>query len=442
MEVFEMKVLLINPPSAFMPTAKGAGWAFPLGLLSITGPTQTVAEVEIIDLYIQPASTEVAINSVIEKVAKTKMQDEVVLGISCHMDTFLFVRQLVSEIWARWKNILIVAGGPFATVAPELYLEHAEIHFVVSGEGEITFPELLKCWQNFWEPMNKVAGTVVKGLQTEEIIFNPTRPPIIDLDQWGISSYHLFDVEKYMGSERSLAIATTRGCPFSCTFCKQNYLGPYRERGISKVIEEIQFLKDHYGLRHIHFADATFGVHKKRTMELCEKLASLTLMWDCMARVDKLDQELLESMTQAGCKQIRIGLESATQEIFDSSAKKTSVSQGLEAIDLIQQAGIEPWAFIVLGLPWETEETLQATMSFVKRLNVRITPNTLYPIPGTPLFEEAQKQGKIKSLVNLMEGFAKYNVVGRETSGINLSQVSDEKIAEAVREIWRHNKEV
>lgn len=434
-----MNVLLINSPSAFESPSKpdSVGWSFPLGLLSNASPASEAASIEIYDIYAYKYSNE-------EVLRKVQSRSYDAIGISCVMDTFPYVRWLASKIRQYDKYVPIIGGGPFATATPELYLEHTAIDYIIRGEGEIIFPNLLQALASK-EDCAKVKGIVF--WKNGKIISTPSQMPLDNLDQW-FPAYHFFDVERYLGltwdsrllPRRALPLATTRGCPFSCTFCNQNYLGHYRERSIEKVIAEITFLKRTYKLEAIHFADATFTFNQPRTAKLCKALIPLSLKWSCLTRIDCLNENLLNIMFQANCEQIMIGLETVVQEILDKAGKRIIAEQSFRIIEQIQKSGIEVSAFILLGLPWETKYTIEATLRAIKQLGIKVAPNVLYPIPGTPIFEEAKRQGKIKSLLDLAEGFAKYNVSGKTSIAVNLSQVSDESIAEAVREIWQHNE--
>jgi len=430
-----MKVLLINPEWSFMASDK-VPWP-PIGLMTVAGSAEWAGfEVDVLD-----------INGLGLSKADAKREIERrqfdAAGVYCQIDTFPYVKWLGEIIG---PDVPKVAGGAFATVCPEAYLELAGFDYVVIGEGEVTFPTLLQAIESGFPK-------TIKGIAYRDagkIVRTLSRPRIERLDEFYHPAYRLFPMESYVRLSiirlkgiKYFPILTARGCPSNCTFCNSDYLGGgVRLRGIEEVVHELEGLKLRYGLEGVYFADATFTAPRQRTIELCDALRRLGLFWYTETRVDCLDEELLWHMKKGGCEELIVGLESASQQLLDSGEKGITVGQTRKAIEDIRKAGITPFVFVLYGLPGETKDTIQATQALVQELSVHATPNLLFPIPGTPIFQQAEREGKLPPLPQLLERYSLHNTNNREGVVANLSEVSDERLARAVRETWERNEQI
>ncbi|NES84266.1 MAG: radical SAM protein, partial [Moorea sp. SIO2B7] len=189
----------------------------------------------------------------------------------------------------------------------------------------------------------------------------------IDTPRWD-----LFSINKYKfpfeRKSKFASILTDFGCAYSCSFCPISTLG-FKLRSVSDVMEEIKLLKS-LGVRELFFRDQTFGVNKKRTLELCEALKALKMSWTCFTRVDVLNEDIIKPMQEAGCHTIMFGIESADEELLEQYEKNTKQSQMLEAIALCKKYSIETVGTFILGLPGDTKESTLKTLEFAKKLNL------------------------------------------------------------------------
>ena len=164
------------------------------------------------------------------------------------------------------------------------------------------------------------------------------------------------------------------------------------------MVAEIEECINKYNLREFNFYDDTFTINKERVIEICNKIIEkkLRVYWICMARVNTIDDEVVETMKQAGCRKISFGLESGNQRILDLMRKKTTVEQGKKAVEIVKKHGLEIHASLMLGNVGETVQTIKETINFAKSLDLdNATFFITSPFPGTDLYQIAQDLGHI-----------------------------------------------
>jgi radical SAM superfamily enzyme YgiQ (UPF0313 family) len=185
---------------------------------------------------------------------------------------------------------------------------------------------------------------------------------------------------------------TDFGCPYKCTFCPISTIG-FKLRGIDEVIEEVKYLQS-LGVQDIYFRDQTFGVNKKRTMELCQRLASLNIGWTCFTRVDVIDDELASAIKRGGCHTVMFGIETLNETLLKKYLKDTSNKQVRSAIELCARHSLDVVGFFIIGLPGDTREMILKTIEFAKKSGIDFASfNRAMPRLGTNLRKEAVNAG-------------------------------------------------
>lgn len=233
-----------------------------------------------------------------------------------------------------------------------------------------------------------------------QIVKNPPRPFIADLDDLPIPAHELLPLHSYkipMIKGPFTFIVTERGCPAGCNFCIKHvsYQGTVRLRSAEKIIDEIIVLEQ-LGIHNIHMYADLFTVSRDQVIALCRGILAhgLKIRWTCNSRVDYVDQEMLELMAKSGCWYISWGIESGSEEILRGVHKGITLDRVREALTLSRQAGIHNWGYFIIGLPGETEETIRQTIDFAKSLPLDIALfHIAAPHPGTPLFFDVVKHG-------------------------------------------------
>jgi len=311
-------------------------------------------------------------------------------------DAIWFAQQL------RQQTKLLVAGGPLPTCDPLAFLEVFDV--VVVGEGEQTVLQLFKAYRK-GPDFSSVPGIVyqktkhrISGAQATIITTKP-RPFIKDLDSIPFPERDLLPNKEYQEHCRKKSgyaittVMSTRGCPFRCEFCSNVIFGgSYRERSAGNVVDEIEQVLG-LGYDRISFADDVFTLNKNRVLQICDEVSkrSIQFKWECLGRVDSLDEATAFAMKKAGCFRIYFGIESGSQRILNLMQKQITIQQARKGVEIAHKAGMEVGAFFIIGYPGDTDDTILETLHFATSLPLDYLGLTLpYPLPGTPLFERVK----------------------------------------------------
>lgn len=312
--------------------------------------------------------------------------------------------ELASLIKEYDKEILTAVFGTHVTVLDKQCMQACPaIDFIIRNEPERTVRELVNALEKKGDLKN-VDGLTFRN-SSGEIVANPIRPFIEDLDSLPLPAWHLINLDCYrlpLKGKRYLMISPLRGCPFNCSFCTcQTYYGKrLRKRSVESVIGEIEYDIARFAVRDFFFWAETFVVDKEYVRELCSAILEkeMDISWTSNSRVDTVDGPLLKLMAEAGCWMISYGVESGSQKVLDEANKGIKVEQSYEAVQYAKEAGIRTVGHFILGLPGETEETMKDTIDYAKRLGLDLAQfYCAVPFPGSRLYERALHEGWIKN---------------------------------------------
>jgi radical SAM superfamily enzyme YgiQ (UPF0313 family) len=298
------------------------------------------------------------------------------------------------------KETQVVVGGPHPSGSPIKTLQECEkIDLCVIGEGEHTILEIAK-----QKPQEKIKGIAYK--KNNQIIMNPPRPFIKDLDSLPFPARDLLPLEKYWspGVKKYpfATIMTSRGCPYNCTFCVNwTVLGKkFRYRSAENVLDEIDHLVKRYKIKELNILDDNFTVLPDRVKKICNGLIdrSYNLIWKTGngIRADAVNESLIKKMKESGCYLLAFGIESGNPEILKKINKGETLDQISNAIKWCKKYKIKTEGFFMIGNEGEDEKTIQDTINFAKKLNLDIAQFQIFiPLPGSPYYEKIKKEGKI-----------------------------------------------
>jgi anaerobic magnesium-protoporphyrin IX monomethyl ester cyclase len=321
------------------------------------------------------------------------------IGITVNVASTSTSADIVSAL--SRENIPLVVGGPQVTVDPVGTLKRLNAQIGVVGEGEETFLELSRILNETknlsFSHLRQVAGLVLRDNENGQYFLTPSRPHIKDLDKLPFVPVSIFPYQEYQHTSPELNAAplgwmsTSRGCPWNCSFCSNIIVWgrQYRCMSPKRVVDEMQYLADNFGIRAINFREDNFTVNRQRVMDICSLISqrNLKIEWMCESRVDIVDEELLTSMKQAGCSAVYFGIESGSQRVLDILRKETTVQQNESAVKLCKKVGIKPIISIMLGIPRQTLQENYETIKFVKKLDPEIAYfNVFMGFQGTELY--------------------------------------------------------
>jgi len=395
-----MKIVLVFPPNIYQTKQSMP----PLGLawLAAVLRKEGYNDVKIIDSIANRYTKE----EVVELLKKEKPD---LIGMSFGTQIRFSAFDLARLIKKNFPQIPLVVGGPHPTLTYQDLLENIpEIDIVLRGEGEISFVNLVKTI----EKKGDLAG--VKGISFRDkegrVVNNQPEDMIEDLDSLPFPARDLLDMEKYeqtaaSSKKRCTNILTSRGCPYHCVYCSvsEQWGHKIRYRSAKNVVDEIEFLLKTYPfLQGIRFFDDVFTMNKERVLEICKEIhkRNLNFVWECEARANTVDPEMLKAMKEAGCEFIDLGIESGSDRILKNIKKSITVEQAINAAKMIKEAGIDLKAFIMHGLPGETYEDIKKTVFLSRylfyKLKIRGTTQGITIIyPGTELERIAKDLGTL-----------------------------------------------
>lgn len=383
-----MKTLLIQPDAPKMyRMGSTCSRSFPLGLGYIAAVLEKYYDVIIIDMRVENIPSD----SLKAKIAEINPK---IVGITSDTISFhqaLEIAQIVKQVN---KEITVVIGGAHANALPTNPLKYDCFDISVYGEGEKTAREL---WRRIekdlsWEDVNSIAFR-----KNGEIVVNPKNELIENLDELPLPARHLFPVEKYSGEFDGYArpvfpVNTSRGCPFSCSFCSNNVLfgRKYRFRSPQNVVDEIEMLINDYQAKGIHFTEDIFTANKNRVIEICDEITkrNLHFKWFCESRVNTIDRQMLQRMKHAGCEVVWFGVESGSQRILNLIDKKITLEQSKQAFRLCKKIKLKAGATFMIGIPGEKIEDMYQTIDFAKKLEPEFAWFSIYTAyPVSPLYK-------------------------------------------------------
>ncbi|MCB0686312.1 MAG: B12-binding domain-containing radical SAM protein, partial [Saprospiraceae bacterium] len=304
------------------------------------------------------------------------------------------------------KNALIVLGGPDVTYNVDHYLA-AEVDLLVIGEGEQTMLEIVKEAQNKFPDWTRVPGLAFR-MKDGSIFKTRARDKIKNLDVLPLPSRDKIDQLKYLSSwkERhgisAISVSTQRGCPYTCRWCSTAVYGQsYRRRSPSSVVTELRILKETYNPDLFWFVDDVFTISHKwiEGFYAALKASELQISFECITRAERLNDHLLNLLSECGCYRIWIGAESGSQTILDAMDRRVDIQHVSKMIIATRKKGIQTGTFIMLGYPGETEEDIFQTLHYLKKaLPDQVTYTISYPITGTALYDQVLPRIQTNSL--------------------------------------------
>ena len=308
------------------------------------------------------------------------------------------------------RIVTVVGGAHPGANAGEILECYSSIDFVCIGEGEDSFIEFLSIIQNN-EDLSKLDGFGYRA--NGEIVINPKRKFIMDLDTIPFPSRHLFNMPKYLEEASPHAtfrqkpftqMISSRGCPFKCSFCAiENHWGSkQRLRSSENVLKEIDELVNKYGVREIHFEDDNFSFDHDRALRILEGMIQrkYNLSWNVPSgmAVATLSPDLLEKMKESGCYSVSLAIESGNQKVVSSLMHKPVNLKAVPAlVRKIREVGMDARGFFILGFPGETKENIRETINFARELELDWAYFFVFsPLPHTPIYKVCIEKGYLK----------------------------------------------
>lgn len=296
-------------------------------------------------------------------------------------------------------DALVVIGGPSAAFAPELILKECPaVDAVQVGEGEAAMAEIVRR-RGAGEPIRDIPGL---RWRENGRIRSGGAPVLLDLSVLPLPARHLFPAHRHhmhppFGAfGRAASVETIRGCHYGCKFCSIQQT--VRFRPVDAVIDEMSGLI-RTGFREFHFIDPTFSIDLDRAARLCEALIRRLprpVFWTCKNRIDTVTPDLLKLMRRAGCYMISYGVESGDDRVLARLRKNLTAADIRRTLRATRAASIRTLAYILIGAPGETRESVRRTVDLLKTEKTDFALfGELMPDTESPLFREMILSGRL-----------------------------------------------
>lgn len=315
--------------------------------------------------------------------------------------------RLASIVREALPDAFIIIGGS-ATTEVKRMLSNQVIDCVIVGEAEYIFRDVVACIAaGDIKKAQNISGTVWHV--GTEVITNPSRELIQDLDALPFPAYHLLPMEKYIWQKQSnfaatmrwplMHMITSRGCVYNCNFCSTTrYFQKFRARSIEKVIDEMKLLIKNYGIREFHFIDDYFMSDKKRVEKFCNMIidSKMDIRWQISQGINipHVDEELLELMQKSGMYLVGFPIESGCSETLRYMRKPMNLDKVLRLIKKANELGLYTFGCFLIGFPEETRAQIQQTIDFIMNSGLDYPKIAIVqPHHGTDLFPVYERLG-------------------------------------------------
>jgi radical SAM superfamily enzyme YgiQ (UPF0313 family) len=363
------------------------------------------------------------------------------------------------------KDVPIVLGGPHPSVLPMESADRPEVDVVVRGEGEEVWLDICDVVdralvadpgftaQRLQDPQSRlldhILGITFKS-EDGEIHHHPDHPPVAHLDGLPWPAYHVFKMDRYTNLQpatdtvegaRSFSMLTSRGCPYRCTYCSQSIMPQkWRARSPENVLGEWRHLVEDLGAQEIGILDDTANINVKRLMEISDllianKLNHVPWIFVNGIRANLASRDLLARMKEAGLKRTAFGVETGDPDILESINKRIDLDTIRQAFSNARAVGLETIGFFIIGLPGETEETMERTIRFACELDPLIANfSMMTPYPGTVVYEMVKQNGHF--LMEDWDDYVFFEGKARYEMGDLTAELVERKWREAYRRFY------
>jgi len=292
--------------------------------------------------------------------------------------------KLIKKIKEKHRDVKIIAGGPHATfLSREITARYPQIDHLIQGEAEHAMAGLLDDLENDRSPEKIISGQRIGDLDSLPY------PSAFAGKSMGINH-----------NEQYKFIVTSRGCPSNCTFCSSPSFWSRRTafRSHENIFNEIVHIHRKYGIIYFSIRDDNFTMKKDRVIKLARMIREndLYIMWNCQARVDTIDEDMLREMKLAGLEHIQYGVESGSESVLEGYNKDISIDDIISAAGATRKAGIYLSIYLMTGMLGETGADVNKTIQLIKKIlpgDGIVSPVAYYP--GTAMYEEMKAKGLV-----------------------------------------------
>ncbi len=334
------------------------------------------------------------------------------VGFTATTSSFLDAVRIAKRIKEINPRITIIFGGVHITALREpLMRDYPIIDYAVVGEGELP---LLSLMDGDYQSLDDVPGLIYR--RGEDVVFTGygKKNQLMELDSLPFPAYGKLDgfpnayklpIFNYPKAPNA-TIVSSRGCPYKCSYCDRTvFQQSFRFNSAQYMFDLVKHLNSNFGVRHINYYDDLFTFNRKRVEEFCQLMiqSKIGVTFNCAARAEHVDMELLKLMKKAGCWMISLGIETGDPDLLKHHRSNSNLEMIQEKVDIIRKAGIRVKGLFMMGLPGETEESIDKSIKYSLSLPLNdMNLAKFTPFPGSPLYKDIRNHGAFNENWELM----------------------------------------
>ena len=424
-----MKVLFVYPDI----NVKGGALSYHFGIGSLSAVLKKAGH----ETALQYLYGSYDIKALLEKIEQFEPG---ILAITAVSFQYKYIKKMIAEIKnIHGSKIFTICGGPHTSLAPWELEKTEGLDAICIGEGEYPLLELADKLQS-GEDITNIKNIWVK--KSGKIYRNPNRPLIPDIDSLPFGDKGLFNYQEIVNSDYDRAIfMCSRGCPYSCAYCCNSGLrglqeGKYvRFRSIENVLAEIKEVISNYNVKYIYLNDDVFTENREYVSNFCSRYKEeIGYPFELNTRVEHLTPEMLQSLKDAGCYRVAMGIEQGDEKFRREILNRRMSNEKIEAaFELTKKAGIRTKSFNIVGFPFETYDIHMETV----KINRKVQPSSIVvyvfePYPGTPLYDMCIENHFIE------EDSQDMDFISRTDTSLNMPDFTRKQILKCYRNFaWR-----
>lgn len=365
-----------------------------------------------------------------------------IVAFTSDFSQFPYIQKMCKAL--EGEDVFTIAGGPHPSLYPKCLEETEGLDSICIGEGEGAIVDLVEGLEK-GEDINNIMNLWIK--KDGQIIKNPNRVFIKDIDSLPFCDRELFDYQNVINSDYDRAVfMMSRGCPFSCTYCGSPAMGKLQDggyvrfRSVDNGLEEIKHVLSRYKAKSIFFADDVFTINSRYIEDFSRRYKSeIGIPFEVTTRVESSGYEMFKNLKDAGCWRVAIGIESGNEWFREKYLnRRMKNSQIIKAFRDARQAGLVTKSYNIVGFPFETKEFFKDTIG----INAEINPDThvcyiFNPYPGTRLHDICVENSFLD------KGYYEHKFVHRTDTPLRMPQFTRREILSSYRNfsfnVYKHS---
>ena len=372
----------------------------PIGILQLGSylRANSNANINYLDLHRTMNEKKINVPAKFNKALKVEIENTIqkfkpdIVALSCTMNVyhamFHYTANLFKEIA---PDILIVGGGHYPSSYTQRVADDPNIDYVIVGEGELPFMDLIEAHNQGNLPKDKI-------INTKQYIGDFTKFPTLDYEEIEVEKY-VYGLGLGVDEARSVTILSSRGCPNRCIYCATHNVWNYkfRARSAEQMLDEIEYLHKKHKITRFMFVEDNFILDKNRVKRFCELLIekNIDIEWyPSSIQINSLDCEIIHYMAKAGCQKLNLAIETGTKRVQKLIRKNVDLDRVPEIVDCIKKEGMGCECLLIFGFPGETKEEMEETINYAQSLKCDwYQMGVATPLQGTAMYEVCEEMG-------------------------------------------------